>query len=540
MTGAQTYAAPMAPDLIADPETDPTATYAVDPALVRRLARRVVAAPRAAQHVSHTPMTGAPLASLPLSTREDVVVAVDAARAAQREWARTPMELRERILLRYHDLVLERQVELLDVVQLESGKTRLQAFEEVADVALVARHYGRNAASYLRPRRRTGLFPVLTQSTEHHHPRGVVGIVSPWNYPLSLSVTDALPALMAGNAVVLRPDLQASLTALQAVQLLTEAGLPESVLQVVLGDGATVGQAVVDLADYVCFTGSTETGRRVAGSVATRLAGYSLELGGKNAMYVADDADLDKAVPGAVRACFSSAGQLCISVERVLVHASVADEFRTRFVAAVEAMKLGPDLAYGTDMGSLVSAAQLARVGAHVDDARAKGATVLTGGRARPDLGPYFYEPTVLEGVTAAMDVRDDETFGPVVSLYTVHSDEEAVRVANDTDYGLNASVWTRDTARGRRVATAIQAGTVNVNEGYAAAWGSVAAPMGGMKQSGVGRRHGSEGILKYTESQNVTVQHVLPIAPVAGLSQESYARVMTAALRTLKAVGRR
>jgi succinate-semialdehyde dehydrogenase/glutarate-semialdehyde dehydrogenase len=540
MTGAPTYAAPMAPDLIADPETDPTATYAVDPALVRRLARRVVAAPRATHHVSHTPMTGAPLASLPLSTREDVVVAVDAARAAQRAWARTPMELRERILLRYHDLVLERQVELLDVVQLESGKTRLQAFEEVADVALVARHYARNAASYLRPRRRTGLFPVLTRSTEHHHPRGVVGIVSPWNYPLSLSVTDALPALMAGNAVVLRPDLQASLTALQAVQLLTEAGLPESVLQVVLGDGENVGQAVVDLADYVCFTGSTGTGRRVAASVATRLAGYSLELGGKNSMYVADDADLDKAVHGAVRACFSSAGQLCISVERLLVHAAVVDEFRTRFVAAVEAMTLGPALAYGTDMGSLVSAAQLARVSDHVDDARAKGATVLTGGRARPDLGPYFYEPTVLEGVTAAMDVRDDETFGPVVSLYTVHGDDEAVRAANDTDYGLNASVWTRDTARGRRVATAIEAGTVNVNEGYAAAWGSVAAPMGGMKQSGVGRRHGSEGILKYTESQNVTVQHVLPIAPVAGLSDEAYARVMTAALRTLKAVGRR
>ncbi|MGA8980837.1 MAG: succinic semialdehyde dehydrogenase [Pedococcus sp.] len=530
----------MAPDLIADPETDPTATYAVDPALVRRLVRRVVAAPRAEHHVSHTPMTGAPLGSLPMSTREDVVVAVDAARAAQRAWARTPMEVRERIMLRYHDLVLDRQVELLDVVQLESGKTRGQAFEEVADVALVARHYARCAATYLRPRRRAGLFPVLTQTTEHHHPRGVVGIVSPWNYPLSLAITDAIPAIMAGNAVVLRPDLQSSLTALHAVQLLTEAGLPESVLQVVLGDGATVGQAVVDLADYVCFTGSTETGRTVAASVAPRLAGYSLELGGKNAMYVADDADLDKAVAGAVRACFSAAGQLCISVERLIVHASVADDFTTRFVAAVRRMSLGPALTFGTDMGSLVSATQLARVAAHVDDARAKGAQVLTGGRPRPDLGPYFYEPTVLSGVSAAMDVRDDETFGPVVSLYRVHSDDEAIRLANDTDYGLNASVWTRDVARGRRIGTAIAVGTVNVNEGYAAAWGSVAAPMGGMKQSGVGRRHGSEGILKYTESQNVTAQYLLPLAPPRGLSQEGYARVMTAALRTLKALGRR
>src|SRR5689334_5156131 len=172
----------MAHDVVADPETDPTATYAVDPALVRRLARRVVTAPRAEHHVSHTPLTGAPLASLPLSTPEDVAVAVDAARAAQRSWSRTPMELRERIFLRYHDLVLERQVELLDTVQLESGKTRRQAFEEVADVAIVSRHYARSAAAYLRPRRRAGLFPLVTQSVEHHHPRGVVGIVSPWNY----------------------------------------------------------------------------------------------------------------------------------------------------------------------------------------------------------------------------------------------------------------------------------------------------------------------------------------------------------------------
>ncbi len=530
----------MAPDLIADPETDPTATYAVDPALARRLARRVVSVPRAEHYVSHTPFTGAPLASLPLSTREDVAVAVDAARSAQRAWSRTPMELRERIFLRYHDLVLERQVELLDIVQLESGKTRRQAFEEVADVALVSRHYARSAAAYLRPQRRAGLFPVLTQSTVHHHARGVVGIVSPWNYPLSLAITDAIPALMAGNAVVLRPDLQASLTALEAVQLLTEAGLPESVLQVVLGDGPTVGQAVVDLTDYVCYTGSTDTGRRVAESVAGRLVGYSLELGGKNSMYVADDADLDKAVEGAVRACFSSAGQLCISIERLLVHGSVADEFTTRFVTAVKAMRLGADLAFGTDMGSLVSAQQLERVTAHVDDARSKGARVLVGGRARPDIGPYFYEPTVIEGVTAAMELRDGETFGPVVSIYRVHSDEEAIRLANDTDYGLNAAVFTRDVARGRRIATSIQAGTININEGYAAAWGSVASPMGGMKQSGVGRRHGSEGILKYTESQNVTAQYVLPIAPVAGMSEETYTRLMTSALKVLKAVGRR
>jgi succinate-semialdehyde dehydrogenase/glutarate-semialdehyde dehydrogenase len=257
-------------------------------------------------------------------------------------------------------------------------------------------------------------------------------------------------------------------------------------------------------------------------------------------MYVAEDADLGRAVEGAVRACFSSAGQLCISAERLLVHEAVADEFTGRFVEAVRGMRLGADLAYGLDMGSLVSAEQLARVEAHVEDARSKGAQVLTGGRARPDLGPYFYEPTVLAGVTAAMDLRDAETFGPVVAVYRVHSDDEAIRLANDTDYGLNAAVYTRDVARGRRVAAAIQAGTVNVNEAYGAAWGSVASPMGGMKQSGVGRRHGAEGILKYTESQNITAQYLLPIAPSMGMSEETYTRMMTSALRALKAAGRR
>ena len=226
----------MAPDMLADPETDPTATYAVDPALARRLTGRVVCSPRAEHRLTRSPLTGAPLASLPLSTPEDVQTAVEAARSAQRAWARTPMSHRQRILLRYHDLVLDRQDQLLDLVQLESGKTRLQAFEEVADVALVARYYARTAAGHLRPRRRPGLFPLLTQTTELHHPKGVVGIVSPWNYPLTLAVSDALPALAAGNAVVLRPDLQASLTALAGVALLVEAGLPDALLQVVLGD----------------------------------------------------------------------------------------------------------------------------------------------------------------------------------------------------------------------------------------------------------------------------------------------------------------
>ena len=351
-------------------------------------------------------------------------------------------------------------------------------------------------------------------------------------------MTDALPALLAGNAVLLRPDPQGSLTALAAVALLVEAGLPEDLVQVVLGPGDPTGAAVVERADYVCFTGSTATGRTVAQAAGRRLVGASLELGGKNSLYVADDADLRRAVPGALRACFSSAGQLCISAERLVLHEAVADEFLERFLEAVGRMRLSTDLTWEADLGSLVGPAQRDRVLAHVEDAVAKGATVLSGGRARPDVGPYVVEPTVLAGVTSAMACRDEETFGPVVAVYRVPSDDAAVALANDTEYGLNASVWTRDVRRGRAVAARIEAGTVNVNDGYAAAWGSIASPMGGMKASGLGRRHGREGILKYTESQNVTVQGLVNVADVPGLAGEAYAKGLTRALRALKAVG--
>lgn len=529
----------MTSETIADPELDPRATYAVDPARVRRLASRVVAGPRAETFTQTSPMTGGPIAALPTSTVEDVERAIATARAGQRRWAATSFDERKRVMLRFHDKVLAHQVELLDLVQTEAGKARQHAFEEVADVAIAARHYAQRAERYLRPERVGGALPVITQARHLRHPKGVVGIVSPWNYPLSLAITDAIPALMAGNAVVLRPDMQGSVTALAAIDLLVESGLPESVIQVVLGSGSEVGQAIVDRADYVCFTGSTPTGRRVARAAAERLTAFSLELGGKNSVYIADDADLGKAVDGALRACFSSAGQLCISTERVLVHEAIYDEFVPRFVAAVDAMTLSTALEYGHDMGSLVSADQLETVQRHVADAVAKGAKVLTGGHHRPEVGPYVYEPTVLEGVSAAMECRDEETFGPVVALYRVADDEAAIALANDTEYGLNASIWTRDVARGRRVAEQIRTGTVNINEAYAAAWASMGAPMGGMKASGMGRRHGAEGIQKYTESQNVAAQHVMPIAPSFGLSDERYAKLLSLGLRALKMAGR-
>ncbi|MGJ5890635.1 succinic semialdehyde dehydrogenase [Streptomyces niveiscabiei] len=510
-----------------------TAADVVTPELVAQLTKGVVGSGRTA---NHTPFTGEKLADLPESTPEDVALAFERARAAQDVWARTPVRERAAVLLRFHDLLLERQAEVLDLVQLETGKARLHAHEEVQAVAVAARHYGRRGPSYLRAKGHTGAIPSLTKVTELRHPRGVVGQIAPWNYPLELSVGDAIPAFVAGNAVVMKPDTETCLTALWARDLLIEAGLPAEVFQVVLGDGPVIGPELVRHADYVSFTGSTRVGREVAQGAAARLVGVSLELGGKNAMLVLKDADIEKAAAGAVRACFSSAGQLCVSIERLYVHESIADVFLDRFAARTRAMRLGNSLAYGAEMGSLVGQRQLDTVTRHVEEAVAKGATVVTGGVARPDIGPYFYEPTILEGVETPMAVCGEETFGPVVAIYRFADEDQAVALANSTSYGLNASVWTKDGRRGRAVAARLRTGTVNVNEGYASAYGSVQSPMGGMKDSGLGRRHGSEGILKYTEAQTVAHQRLLPMAPSLGMDDEKYARFMSRSLRAMKA----
>jgi len=518
----------------------PSNPAAIDAALVQRLVGSVTAGARPERHTTVAPWTGEALAELPLSTPADVATAYDVARSAQQAWARRSLADRARVLLRYHDLVLERQSEVLDLIQLETGKARKHAFEEVGDVAIVSRHYGLSAQRYLRPRRRPGLIPIATRVDELHHPRGVVGIISPWNYPLTLAVSDALPAFLAGNAVVLKPDSQTALTALWAHQLLVEAGLPEGLWQIVVGDGPVLGPAIVDGADYVMFTGSTRVGREIAKQAGERLIGCSLELGGKNPFLVLDDAPLGRAAEAAVRACFSTAGQLCVSMERMLVAESIYEAFMGRFLRRVRALRLGAGLDFSADMGSMVSAHQLDVVSRHVEDARAKGAQVLAGGRARPDIGPLFYDPTVLTGTTKEMEVCADETFGPVVSVFSVRDDDEAVARANDSDYGLNAAVWSGDLARGRRVAARIEAGTVNVNEAYGAAWGSVAAPMGGMKASGIGRRHGVEGILKYTETQTIATQRFFGIGAPPHVSDEAWTRVFTAGLRAMKAVRRR
>lgn len=484
------------------------------------------------------PFTGDVLHELPLSTPSDVAAAAAGLRAAQRAWSARPITERSRVILRFHDLVLARREEGLDLLQLETGKARRDAMEEILDVLLTARHYARDAHRLLRPRRHRGAFPLAVGVRELHQPRGVVGVIAPWNYPLTLAVSDAIPALLAGNTILLKPDAQTTMIALWAVDLLIEAGLPEPCIAVVTGEGPDIGPAIIDASDYVMFTGSTRVGREVAARCGERLIGCSMELGGKNAMIVRADVDVARAAEIAARASFANSGQLCISMERIYVAGEVYEPFRAAFVSRTRDMRMRPGIGWGADMGSLISARQLERVLAHIEDARSRGATVLTGGVARPDLGPFYVEPTILEGVTDDMILCDEETFGPVVALYRTANDEEAIRLANDTAYGLNAAVLTRDVRTGQRIAARLRAGTVNVNEGYAPGWGSTRAPMGGMGQSGVGRRHGDEGLLKYTEPQTIATQRMLGFGPQFGMTDEQWGGLLVQSVGWLKRLG--
>ncbi|SDC27874.1 succinic semialdehyde dehydrogenase [Actinokineospora iranica] len=535
--------------------TAATATTTASPATPSATIGAVSGAPtaaRAAQLVSraaegespttvqmNAPFTGKPITTLPQIGDADVRRAFARARTAQAAWAALPVAERAQVFLRLHDLILERQAEALDIMQVETGKSRLDAYDEIAVTAITAAYYGRKAARLLAPKRRAGAFPVFTRTTEVRHPKGVVSMISPWNYPLALTGMDAIPALIAGNALVQKPDNQTALSALWINELAEEAGLPSDVWQIVLGRGSKIGTALIEEADYLGFTGSTETGKGLAARAAALLTSYSMELGGKNPMIVLPDADIDKAAAGAVTACFSSAGQLCVSVERIYVHESIRTAFTRAFVARTKALKLGAGLDYNVEMGSLTSTDQLETISRHVVDATAKGATLLAGGKARPDLGPLFFEPTILTDVREGMILFAEETFGPVVSVYGYTDEDEAIARANDTRYGLNASVWTRNRKTGERVAARIHAGTVNVNDGYGAAFGSLDAQMGGMGESGVGRRNGAEGLLKYTEAQTIAAQRVIPLRPAKPIPTKAWAAGLTIGLKALKRLPR-
>lgn len=485
-----------------------------------------------------SPFPSSVIEQIPESSVDDVKRAVSHARDASFSWSKISIDERLQIFQKYYDLLFENQELLQDVVQIETGKARAHAAAEIFGVAMITSHYLKIAKKALRPQRRAGIFPVLTKTKVIAQPKGVVGIISPWNYPLTLSIYDAIPALLAGNTVVIRPDQQTSWSAIHAVDLLTQAGIPKGVVSLVIGDGPKIGSALIDEVDYVCFTGSTETGRKVGAQATARLIGASLELGGKNPMIVRADANLNTFLESAIQGCFTSAGQLCVSIERMFIHESIYDEFLTALVERVKSLKLGAEVGWDYEIGSLGTEAVAKRVDQAVQGAIAEGAVALTGAKRRPDIGPFVYEPTILTGVTPEMKIYREEVFGPVVYVMPFSNDDQAIALANDSIYGLSASVISRDLASAQNLATKIKSGSVNVNDGFAAAFGSVSAPMGGMGQSGLGRRHGIEGLLRFTEPQTIAMHPSFITGPRFGLTEEKWNRLMSTSLRLLKKLG--
>lgn len=483
-----------------------------------------------------SPLNGRLVGDVPACTSEDVELAFKRARAAQTAWAALPIRERVKPFLAAHDRFLDARFELADIIQWENGKARMHAVEEPYDVALNLRYYGYRAAAFLKPKRMQGAMPPLTRTYEVRHPWGVVGLITPWNYPLNLAIGDAVAALMAGNAVVLKPSELTPFSVLAGIEILRKAGVPHDLFQVVTGDGATTGAAVVERADYVMFTGSTAVGRKIAAQCGSRLIACSMELGGKNPAVVLEDADPEWTAASLIDGMTAGSGQTCVSFERLYVHDAIYERFVPMLAERIKAIELSTSMtALGGRMGTLTSAAQLAKVSSHVEDAVSKGARVLAGGKARPDVGPYFFEPTLLEGVTPEMALYTEETFGPVMAVYRVKTDEEAIAACNASDYGLHASVYSNDIKRARRMAARIEAGTVGVNENHKVVWASLDAPQGGFKQSGLGRRHGREGITKYTQTQQVSVQHVLPLTPSKYLQAERWVQFFNVVLRLMK-----
>lgn len=443
------------------------------------------------------PATQETVGMVPIFTAEEISAAVDRARGAQERWAVTPIAERLKVIRIFQQLLCEQKDSVAAVITREAGKPLAEAMSTEILVVLDATQYLLNhAAEFLRPEPVPHSNPAmkLKKGTLLREPYGVVGIVSPWNYPFSLPSVQTLTALATGNAVVLKPSEFTPFSSLELQRLLREAGLDHDLMQVVTGEGAAGSSLLQANIGKLVFTGSVATGRKVAQAAAARLLPVVLELGGKDPMIVLEDADVNVASSAAVWGAFMNSGQTCLSVERCYVHESIYHQFLDACVAKTAKLKQGPGGDAGSDLGPMIHERQLQTVQRHVRDAVARGATLLTGGKPAAQLGPNFFEPTILADVTHAMELMREETFGPVLPVQSFRTEEEAVALANDSEFGLAASVWTRNKKRGEAVARRIQAGTVMVND-VVACFGISEAPHGGVKASGIGRTHGRFGL---------------------------------------------
>jgi acyl-CoA reductase-like NAD-dependent aldehyde dehydrogenase len=473
----------------------------------------VTEAPRATQKIDvENPATGQIVASVAVVGPEQIPELVARARAAQPGWEALGFEGRAQLFRRCQKWVIDNSDRVIETIVSETGKAWEEA--QLAEVSYAAGAFGfwaKHASEYLADERVRTASPLVKgrKLIVRHVPRGVVGVIGPWNYPLTNSFGDCIPALAAGNAVILKPSEVTPLTALLMGECLRECGVPENVYQVAPSFGET-GGALVDAVDFLMFTGSTATGKKVMERAAKTLTPLALELGGKDPMLVCADADLERAANAAVHYSMQNAGQTCISTERVYVEAPVYDQFVSLVTDKVGHLRTGAPHGPGSvDLGAVINPPQSDIVEAHVRDAVEKGARVVSGGK-RSDSDGHFFEPTVLVDVDHSMTCMREETFGPTLPIMKVADVEEGVRLSNDTPYGLQASVWTKDVTKGEKLARRIEAGAVTVNDAQIN-YIALELPMGGWKSSGVGTRHGADGIRKYTKSQAIVVTRFAP-----------------------------
>ena len=455
-----------------------------------------------------SPVTLEPTGELICANSEDVAEAIGKARAAQPAWAATSPRDRAVIVERALKIVLERQDEIIDTVVTETGKARTDAMSmEVFSVADQLCYYAKNAEKFLKPHKRKvhGILGLMKQLRILYKPLGVVGLITPWNGPFVLVMNQATQAILAGNTVVAKGSEVTPFSAKLAEDIYRQAGLPEGVLQVLLGDGETGAAIVNGGVDKVSFTGSVATGKKVATACAGQLIPCTLELGGNDAMIVCADADLDRAADGAwVGSCMNT-GHYCCGTERIYVVKEVYDEFLQKVLEKGKALRQGQQHGWDEDIGAIFWDRQMAIIEAHVEDARAKGANIVMGGRRNPDLPGLYYEPTVITEVDNSMDIMLLETFGPVLCIQKVESEEEALGLANVSEFGLNGNVWTQDKDKGYRLAAAIDTGSCSVND-MAVSYGIPAAPFGGKKNSGLGQVNGKKGLRGYCHEMPIVI----------------------------------
>lgn len=433
-------------------------------------------------------------------------------REAQVGWAARGHDGRAVVLRRMQQWMADHADELIALVQAETGRVFEDSVLELAYPLTALGYWADHSAHHLESKRIHSTSPFVTgkRLRAHYLPHGLIGIIAPWNFPITIGFGDSIPALAAGNAVIMKPSEITPLSIEVVRKGLIECGMPEGVFQVATGAGAT-GAAVVDAVDMVMFTGSTATGKKVGMRCAERLIPCSLELGGKDPMLVLDDANIERAANLAVFGANVNSGQVCLSTERFYVDQMVYDDFVARVVAKVTSLRQGVPTAPGVvDVGAIITADQLAIIDAQVQDAVSKGARILTGGEPVSGVEGRFYKPTVLVDVDHSMACMTEETFGPLIPIMKVSGAEEAIRLANDSRYGLAATVMTRDRKRGEDVARQIEAGTVSVNDTLVHCF-ALGLPMGGVKQSGIGTRHGEDGIRKFCKKQSVLAAHSFP-----------------------------